>query len=427
MMKLVVGSITVAELCDIYLERYARPHKRSWEKDERRINRHIAPWLGKLHLDDVTRDHVVELYSTFGKKRPYEADRVCDLLAKMFELAKDWDFLPKTDVNPARGIKIKVDELTESQEPHVPQELPKPSVMQSLTLRDVWRDYSDTRDLKLETYHDYLSKFKNVDDWFDLDMNRITKDMVEQRHREISRRAPTQANYTFRVIRTLFNFAISKYEKDGESLIRHNPVSRLSQIKAWNRERARTRHVPLHRLKDWFGAVLLLDTVTMRDYLLLLLFTGMRHTEAASLKWEFIDWEGGFINIPETKNGEPHTLPMTVYLRELLQERYQHRTNPYVFPGGRPLKPKGRMRSPYKVIDKVIASTGIKFSPHDLRRTFNIVAEDAGIDEFTRKRLLNHSLQDVTGRHYSVKNPERLREPMERISNHILTLAGLTQ
>ncbi|MBX9670377.1 MAG: tyrosine-type recombinase/integrase, partial [Candidatus Obscuribacterales bacterium] len=223
--------------------------------------------------------------------------------------------------------------------------------------------------------------------------------------------------------RTLFNFAIYKYEVDGQPPMK-NPVRRLSEIKAWNREKARSRHVPLHKLKDWFDGVLLLDTPVTRDYLLVLIFTGMRHTEAASLRWEFIDFEGGFINLPETKNGEPHTLPLTEFLRDLLHERYRNRVNEYVFPGGKPNKPRGRMNNPYKAIDRVVLMCGVKFSPHDLRRTFNIIAEDAGIDEFTRKRLLNHTFSDVTGRHYSVKNPEKLREPMEKISSHALRLGN---
>ncbi|MBX9671317.1 MAG: site-specific integrase [Candidatus Obscuribacterales bacterium] len=413
-MKLVVGSISVAELCDIYIEYYARLNKKSWNTDERRVRRYIIPILGALSLDEVTHAHICEIYSTIGKSRPSEAKRVRDQLHKMFELAKEWDYLSNDAVNPAK--KLDDDDFQGAKK-----------TITAITLNEAWRDYSDARDLKRATYLDYVNKLKNVEDWLDLDMNQISKDMVEQRHREMSRRAPMQANYTFRVIRTIYNFAIYKYEVDGEPVIKQNPVKRLSQIKAWNRERARTRHVPLHRLKDWFGSVLMLDALVMRDYLIVLLFTGMRHAEAVTLKWDFIDWEGGYINLPETKNGEPHTLPMTIYLRELLRERYANRANEYVFPGGKPFKPKGHMLSPYKAIDRVIASTGIKFSPHDLRRTFNIIAEDAGIDEFTRKRLLNHSLQDVTGRHYSVKNPERLRGPMELISSHVLKLAGLLE
>lgn len=226
-----------------------------------------------------------------------------------------------------------------------------------------------------------------------------------------------------RLLRTLFNFAIDEYEENDMPIFKVNPARRIN----WNRERPRTRLVPLIRMREWFDGVLLLDTPVIRDYLITCLLTGMRSTEVASMQWDFIDWDTGYVTLPDTKNGDPHTLPMSTFLRALFQERYSGRSsNVYVFPGGRRNnKPSGYLKSPYKAIDKVIERTGIQFSPHDLRRTFLAVAEEVGVDEFTRKRLVNHSFQDVTGRHYSVKNPEKLREPMERISNHVLKLAEL--
>lgn len=371
-------------------------------------------------------------------------------------------------------------------------------MQQTITLRQVWRDYADAHPtLKNKTLRDANCKLKNVSDWMDLDLRLINKEMIIDRHKQMSVKAPVQANHAFRLINRLISFAIYRYEnEDGLPLIERNPVQYLNQARAWNKERARTRHIPLHRIQDWFSAVLLLPYPTIRDYLIVCLLTGMRSTEVASLKWEYLDWDGGFINLPETKNGEAHCLPMSTYLRILFEERYQNRINHFVFPGGsgrgrrgRPPhvqkmqmgcalycaglnkteisrqlnverklitlwsqrgmwdlkrqeqqtmpsdktfdgntneldRPAGYMASPAKGIALVVERTGIKFSSHDLRRTFNLLAEDIDIDEYTRKRLLNHTMQDVTGKHYSIKNPEKLRKPMERISQHALSLAG---
>lgn len=60
-----------------------------------------------------------------------------------------------------------------------------------------------------------------------------------------------------------------------------------------------------------------LRQTTIRDYLLLLLLTGFRRTECATLRWnENIDFESRLITIgPETtKNGREHRLPMSDFV-----------------------------------------------------------------------------------------------------------------
>src|SRR5215208_1660301 len=37
---------SVRDLCAAYIERYAKPHKRSWDEDQRRIDRHLLPAWG---------------------------------------------------------------------------------------------------------------------------------------------------------------------------------------------------------------------------------------------------------------------------------------------------------------------------------------------------------------------------------------------
>ncbi|MBU2062486.1 MAG: integrase, partial [Bacteroidetes bacterium] len=58
---------------------------------------------------------------------------------------------------------------------------------------------------------------------------------------------------------------------------------------------------------------------------------------------------------------------------------------------------------------------------HDLRRTFITTAESLDISMFAIKQLVNHkSGSDVTGG-YVIKNFERLREPMQRITDYFKT------
>lgn len=292
-----------------------------------------------------------------------------------------------------------------------------------ITLRETWKEYIATRQLKPRTLYDHWQKLERcVPDWLDTDMNALAKSEVVKRHRLLSIK-PTQANCVMRIVRTLYNFAIATYEDENEDpLIKRNPLICLSQRRAWNKERARDRHIPLNKIKDWTNAVLMLSSSTMRDYLFTLMLTGLRKTEAASLEWKNIDLNGKFLFIPQTKNGSSHKLPLSGLLLGMLQDREKERCSEYVFPGSRNAN---YVNAPYKTFEQISDAIGVKHSPHDLRRTFLLVAEDIGIDEFVRKRLVNHTFEDVTGKHYSIKDPERLRLPMQRITDRVLELAEL--
>jgi integrase len=87
---------------------------------------------------------------------------------------------------------------------------------------------------------------------------------------------------------------------------------------------------------------------------------------------------------------------------------------------------RGHLREPKKWVYKVTKASGIKFGLHDLRRTFTTIAESFDLSMYTLKRLLNHREgRDVTAG-YIVLDVERLRRPMERISDCLLSVCRST-
>jgi integrase len=103
--RLAAHGATMTAFCTTYLERHAKARKKSWEKDERRIERFIKPAWGSRRLSAVHRADVAELHYTISTKSgPYEANRVLALVGKMFECAITWGQLPENSANPARRI-----------------------------------------------------------------------------------------------------------------------------------------------------------------------------------------------------------------------------------------------------------------------------------------------------------------------------------
>lgn len=95
---------TVKELCEEYIKRYAKKHKRSWKDDQGRINRRIIPAWGNLKAANIKDADVATLHTKIGATKLYEANRVIELVSKMFELARRWGFVTTDHPNPAANV-----------------------------------------------------------------------------------------------------------------------------------------------------------------------------------------------------------------------------------------------------------------------------------------------------------------------------------
>jgi integrase len=313
-----------------------------------------------------------------------------------------------------------------------PNDLKNEKRVKGITLLEVFEDYLKARKtLKPNTLNDYRKCISTYfRDWQKKAILDITKDMVGKKHTALGKRSEAQANLAMRILRALFNFAAAQYEDSrGQSLILENPVRRLSQTRAWYRIERRQTVIKPYELTPWLQAVNNLKNdhtskhrETIRDYLLLVLFTGLRKEEAARMTWANVDLQGKTLTIPDTKNHLDHTLPLSSFLYDLLWRRKNNAVNEYVFPGA---SGTGYIVEQRKQMVRVIQESGVSFTIHDLRRTFITVAESLDISAYALKRLANHKMSNDITAGYIINDVERLREPMQRISNYFLKSAGI--
>lgn len=292
-----------------------------------------------------------------------------------------------------------------------------------VTLRKCWADYQKCRRLKPTTMRHYNQRLNtHCVDWLDIPMSSITKDMVHEKFNSIS--APAIANSTMRTVRALFHFAQHRYaDTDGNPQVKSNPVHCLSETRSWNKDKRRTRVVHPQQLHAFVSAIFCLHSETAKDLLLLLLFTGMRVSEGRELKWENVNLQAGVIELPgqTTKTGEPYVIPLSDYAWSLLLRRRQSCLAESVFPN---LAFTGPVTSIGKACQYVRDRSGVKFSPHDLRRSFVTFGDDLEIKHQTLKCLLNHKGGDETEM-YIQPSLERLRRASQQICDYILRHAGI--
>lgn len=352
---------------------------------------------------------------TASGTKSFVVEKIIGNKVRRITLGKYSDALPVEKAR--RKAQVLLGQIADGIDPIAEKRTTK---MRSVSLKQVLDDYMQARkSLKPKTLYDY----KRVLDiafnhWKDKPLTSITKEMVAKQHKKLGHEnGEAYANLSMRVLRALFNFASGQYEdSQGRSLITDNPVKRLSQTRAWYRVERRQTFIKSHELADWHAEVQKLTNETLRDYLLLILFTGLRRQEAAQLQWEQMDFKAKTLTIIDTKNREPHTLPLSSYLYDLLIAR-KGNDSKYVFPG---TGKEGYIIEPRKQMAKVIEASNIQFTVHDLRRTFITIAESLDIPAYALKRLLNQKMASDVTAGYIMLDVERLRKPIQMIADHIL-------
>lgn len=99
---------TVTELANEYLEKWAKPRKRSWQEDERMLQKDVLPLLGNKKARDVKkRDVLFLLDQVTYRGSPIAANRTLAVTRRMFNFAVERDIIT---VTPCYGIKAPTKE-----------------------------------------------------------------------------------------------------------------------------------------------------------------------------------------------------------------------------------------------------------------------------------------------------------------------------
>jgi integrase len=84
---------TFKRLADRYIEEYAKPRKRTWEKDRRLLESNLIPALGRKKAHLITR---AELTAIKNRPAPIEANRTYEVARKLYNWAIDEETLTES-------------------------------------------------------------------------------------------------------------------------------------------------------------------------------------------------------------------------------------------------------------------------------------------------------------------------------------------
>ena len=303
-----------------------------------------------------------------------------------------------------------------------PQERKRQSRQKGLTFQQAFDQYIDaatqraTKPLRNSTVTNYRrSASRQLSKFQDKPCRDITYHDVQRWYDTHARRSPTSANSALRVGRAVFNFHIEIARRQQSTVFTQNPFIGHKLVV----EVARDECIEFSELPKWFDAVDQLQSETTRDYLLFLLFTGLRRREASTLTWNDVDLDKKILIARNTKNGTDHTLPLPTTVIEILERRKKNAINKWVFPSH---SKTGHLSEPKSAVASIAKHSGVQCSPHGLRRTFsNIAAFKARVPDGARKILINHTPnpRNVTEFHYTSLPIEERRPFIQDIADAI--------
>jgi integrase len=129
---------TFAELAAEYLERHAKPRKRTWREDERILSRELLPHWGKMKAKEIARRDVRLLIDNLLERGvTVHANRIFALARKVFNFGLQRDIV---DANPCHGL------------PQPAPEHRRDRVLSESEIGVLWKEFEAERTLVAASY-----------------------------------------------------------------------------------------------------------------------------------------------------------------------------------------------------------------------------------------------------------------------------------
>lgn len=269
----------------------------------------------------------------------------------------------------------------------------------------------------------------------------ITPERVKAWLRDEAAKRPTQARLAFGALRAFLTWCGDMPElapmTNADSCNRRIAKQYLPEKKA------KIDCLLAEQLKAWFTAVRAIPNPTISAYLQILLLTGARREEIASMVWDDVDFRWQSLTIKDKVEGE-RIIPLTPYVKALLLElKRQNETPPNVrrldAKGASEWKPSpwvftsktadsGRLQEPRKQHNRALSVAGIgALTLHGLRRSFGTLSEWVECPAGVVAQIQGHKPSATAEKHYRRRPLDLLRVWHTRIEAWMLEKAGIEQ
>jgi integrase len=260
--------------------------------------------------------------------------------------------------------------------------------------------------------HDVSSFNKHLTRWRNLKLSAIRKIDVVNLHNAIGRNSGHYAaNRVLELLSAMFNKA-TEWGWKGE-----NPATGVPAFP----EKKRERFLQPEELPAFFKALAAEQNETIRDYIVISLFTGARRANVQEMQWSEINFEHATWRIPVTKHGDSETVTLSPEALEILQRRKADAVRQWVFPGN---GKSGHLVEPKTAWKRILDRARIRdLRIHDLRRTLGSWQAAAGASLPIIGKSLGHKSLAAT-QVYARLNLDPVRHSVNKAVSAMLIAAN---
>jgi integrase len=245
--------------------------------------------------------------------------------------------------------------------------------------------------------------------WRDRPIASITRSDVKALLREKARDGGYAANRLLALVSKIFTWALD------EEIIQSSPTVRLPRL---IKEEERERVLSADEIRILWGAFTDLG-YPFGDLYKMMLLTGQRRGEVASMKWSQINDEGWSLPAAKAKTAAGHLVPLSSLAREVLSKLPTLGEHAFIARKDAPLQGWSKSKARLDRLARIDP-----WQVEDMRRTAATHMRSIGIDRLVVSKILNHAESGITKVYDRFSADPEKATALERWANRIKTIIG---
>lgn len=247
----------------------------------------------------------------------------------------------------------------------------------------------------------------------------IDSHTVGQWLRKEAKDRPTQARLAFALLRAFLHWCDD--QPRFQRLASPDACSNRLAKQTLPRKGVKVDCLQREQLPAWFSAVQQIHNPVISAYLQILLLTGARRGELATLQWSDVDTRWGSLAIHDKVEGE-RVIPLTPYVALLIDSL--PRRNEWVFSS--PTAKSGHLMEPRAQHTRALKVAGIEgLTLHGLRRSFGTLSEWVEVPAGIVAQIQGHKPSATVEKHYRQRPLDLLKQWHTKIESWVLEQAGI--
>lgn len=258
--------------------------------------------------------------------------------------------------------------------------------------------------------------------FLDLPLSELSSPLIADWLTKERQTRPTVTANAYRILRTFLKWVVESKQYQGiipADLTQDRNVRKMVPVSASKADDCLQKE----QLKSWFIEVRTIKNPVISSYLQVLLLTGARREEIASLCWSDVDFKWSSMRIKDKVEGE-RTIPLTPYVSTLLlklNERSKNAAKEVSWVFASKESKSGKIVEPRKAHNQALERADLPhISIHGLRRSFGTLAEWVEVPTGIVAQIMGHKPSALAEKHYRRRPLDLLRKWHEKIETWIL-------